>query len=470
MTSGKIDTVYLLGIGGIAMGTLASMLKEKGYQVAGSDQNLYPPMSTHLDRSGIAVFQGYDPENLKRCNPDLVVVGNVIRRDNPEARVLLENGIPYCSMPQAVGRFFLPHHRSLVVTGTHGKTTTSSLLAWVLTHAGLDPSAFVGGFLKDWNASHRLGQGPHMVIEGDEYDTAFFDKGPKFLHYRPHIGIVTGIEYDHADIFPSLAAIRRAFVEFARIIPTEGFLLVNGDDPNCIEVMNHCRGRVFTFGTGPGTDWRILDLAQEPGTVRIRFINPLNGGSGRLVSTLPGRHNAANVLAAMAAASLVGVTQDQFQEGLSSFSGVRRRQDVLGEVAGVLVMDDFAHHPTAVRETLAALRRHYPQRRIIAAFEPRTNSSRRSVFQNAYSTAFESADCVCIKDPPGMAGIPEGERLDPARLVSDIRKQGGDAHLFRTIEDLLRFLKGHCAAGDLVVCMSNGAFEDLPRRLIQALQ
>jgi UDP-N-acetylmuramate: L-alanyl-gamma-D-glutamyl-meso-diaminopimelate ligase len=465
----NLRTIYLLGIGGIAMGTLASMLKAKGFHVVGSDQNVYPPMSTHLEHSGIPFCEGYRAEHLKQFEPDLVVVGNVIRRENPEAQAILQNGTPCMSMPQAIAHFFLPHHKSLVVAGTHGKSTTSSLLAWVLTHAGFDPSAFIGGMVKEWDASFRLGKGRFMVIEGDEYDTAFFDKGPKFLHYQPHIGVVTSIEYDHADIFPDLDAIRQAFSAFARLIPADGSLIVNADDDDCMECARFCRGRVFTFGRAPRADWRLMSVDYRPGEVRFVYDNPLSNRRGELVSRMPGRHNVGNALAALAVASLAGMEESRFQDGLLTFPGVRRRQDVLGEACGVLVIDDFAHHPTAVQATLSALRHYYPERRLIAAFEPRTNSSRRSVFQTAYGSAFDDADLVCISRPPGLEAIPEAERLDPLKLSSDIAQRGREVYSFTDTESLLDFLRRSCTVGDVVVCMSNGSFDGIPRRLMEAL-
>ncbi len=465
-----VSKIYMMGIGGIAMGTLASMLTEKGYRVVGSDQNLYPPMSTHLEALGVSVCQGYRAENLALHAPDLVIVGNVIRRDNPEARVILENGVPYLSMPEAIARFFLSDHEGLVVAGTHGKSTTSSLLAWVLAHAGMSPSAFIGAFVNNWQASYRLGSGRYMVIEGDEYDTAFFDKGPKFLHYRPQVGVITGIEFDHADIFRDFEAILEAFEKFVGLIPPDGYLVVNADDPHAFALSRQCRGRVLTYGASARADWRLLEADYLPGAVRFKCLNPLSGAHEEVLSHLPGRHNLGNTLAAMAVAAVAGLNRQQFQEALLAFQGVKRRQDVLGEVSGVLIIDDFAHHPTAVQETLRALHLFYPDRRLIAAFEPRTNSSRRSVFQKAYAAAFDDADCICIKEPPGLESIPEPERLNTGQLVGEIAKRGKEAYFFQATEELSGFLKGYCAPGDMVVCMSNGSFDGLPRNLLQSLK
>lgn len=469
MAAQGVETIYMMGIGGIAMGTLASMLKEKGYRVVGSDQDLYPPMSTHLENLAIPVCRGYRAENLAECRPDMVIVGNVIRRENPEAQAVLQNGAPYLSMPQALARFFLCDHESIVVTGTHGKSTTSSLLAWILSHAGGDPSAFIGAFVKNWQASYHLGRGRFMVIEGDEYDTAFFDKGPKFLHYQPRVGLITSIEYDHADIFRDFEAVVKVFADFIGIIPADGSLVVNADDPTCLALSRRCRGRVMTYGASPAADWRLLDAEFPAGEVRFTCRNPLTEVDERIISRLPGRHNLLNTLAARAVAELAGVTLDQFQAGLLAFQGVTRRQDLLGGAGGILVMDDFAHHPTAVQETIEALHRFYPEKRLVVAFEPRTNSSRRSVFQDAYAASFDAADVVCIKQPPGLEAIPEAERLNAGQLVEDIAKRGNTAHFFQNTEELLSYLVNHGRPGDLVVCMSNGSFDGLPQRLLQAL-
>lgn len=459
----------MMGIGGIAMGTLATMLKEKGLQVLGSDQNLYPPMSTHLEALQIPVFQGYSAENLRKCSPDAVIIGNVIRRDNPEAQHTLKSGLPYLSMPQAIDRFFLTRHKSIVVAGTHGKSTTSSLMAHTLAHAGLDPSAFIGAFLKEWRQSYRIGNGPYMVLEGDEYDTAFFDKGPKFLHYRPHIGILTSIEFDHADIFDDFEAVLDAFRRYVELIPSDGCLIVNADDEHCRALSDKCKGRVIAYGASEHADWRLLDIAYKSEEVQFEYWNPEAKRKELMISKIPGRHNAFNTLAVAAACSVAGLSVDRVQAAVLAFKGVTRRQDIVGESRGVIVMDDFAHHPTAVVETIGALRRFYPNRRIIAAFEPRTNSSRRSIFQDSYATAFDEADCTCIKEPPGMDAIPREERLDTRRLAKEIKNRKNEAHYFENIENLVSFLVEYCRAGDLVLCMSNGSFDGLHQKLLNAL-
>lgn len=470
MKKESVETVYLMGIGGIAMGTLATMLRERGYTIVGSDQNIYPPMSDHLESLGISLHRGYAVANIASTPADLYIIGNVIRRDNPEAQEVMRLGKRFLSMPQALDELFLCRHRSLVVAGTHGKSTTTSLISWVLTHGGLDPSVFVGAFIKNWGRSYRLGDGRFMVLEGDEYDTAFFDKGPKFLHYRPHIGIVTSIEFDHADIFPNFQAVYGAFQSFAKLINSDGFLILNADDPHCESLKQACRGTVLTYGWNRGADWRIVDVSFADGRTRFLYRRADRDEAIPMTTRLPGRHNVANSLAAVMAAHLAGMQDEAIQAALLAFEGVCRRYDVLGEPQGILVIDDFAHHPTAVRETLKAIREFHPGRRILAAFEPRTNSSRRSVFQRDYAKAFDAADRVYMREPPGLDAIPPAERLHTETLVEEIGARGTETLLFRESETLLQSLVQDARTGDVIVCMSNGSFDGLPRRLVQMLQ
>lgn len=469
MPDNNIKSLYLMGIGGIAMGTLATMLKEKGYHVVGSDQNLYPPMSTHLEKLSIPLCHGYAAEHLEIHRPDLVIIGNVIRRDNPEATYVLSKGIPYVSMVDAIDRFFLCHYESLVVSGTHGKTTTSALLAWVLECADLNPSALIGGFVKNWQRSYRLGQGRYMVLEGDEYDTAFFDKTPKFLHYRPQIGVITSIEFDHADIYADFEAVMSAFRSFVGIIPEGGELVFNADDSHCRLASADCQGRVWSYGESADANYRLLNVEYGSGEVHFRYRDP-QGTIRSMLSRLPGRHNLLNTLAVLAVTSRIGIDPDRVQEALLRFQGVERRQDVLGEVNGIVIIDDFAHHPTAVRETLEAISHFYPGRRLYAMFEPRSNSSRRKVFQEAYGEAFDRADVIAIKEPPDPGKVPVDERLDTQRLVADICRRGREAYLFNDVNPMVDFVLDRCRAGDVLLAMSNGSFDGLPQRLLAALE
>jgi UDP-N-acetylmuramate: L-alanyl-gamma-D-glutamyl-meso-diaminopimelate ligase len=469
MENEEFKKIYMVGIGGIAMGTLATMLKQSGYEVAGSDRDLYPPMSTHLRTQGITLFEGFSEANPQQFDPDLFIIGNVVRRENPEAQFILSQDRPYMSMAQAVSKLFLNGRRSMVVAGTHGKSTTASVLGWVLERGGKDPNAFIGAFLRDWGRSYRLGAGEYMVLEGDEYDTAFFDKGPKFLHYQPYVGIVTSVEFDHADIFADFESVHQAFRRFVRLIPKRGYLIVNADNPDCTALAPECEGQVVTYGRSHRADWHIKRVDFHPGEVSFQLRTPGTFREETFRSKLAGNHNVWNLTAAIAAASIAGMSLESIREALAAFNGVKRRQEVVGEFAGVLVMDDFAHHPTAVQETLQGLKHFYPERRLIAAFEPRSNTSRQNIFQDQYASAFSAADLICIKEPPGMESIPEHKRMDARRLVDDIRRNEKDAHYFRSADELLDFLLHTARPGDLIVCMSNGSFDGLIEKLAAEL-
>lgn len=463
----KIAHVHLLGICGTAMGSLAGMLKERGYRVTGSDQAVYPPMSTFLAEQGIEIMEGYRPEHLEPP-PDLVVVGNVITAVNPEAQELIRKRLPFLSLPQALGHFFLGEKAPLVVTGTHGKTTTASLLAFLLDQAGWDPSFMIGGILKGYEKNYRLGNGPYFIIEGDEYDTAFFDKGPKFLHYRPWMAVLTGIEYDHADIYPDLSSVQQAFGRFLEILPRTGLLSFNGDDERIREILSKAPCPVESFGTGDAVDWRLDRFS--PTLTGAEFDVYRRGAFWyRFSSPLSGRHNALNVLSLLPILQRLDISPEVLARGLAAFPGVRRRQEIRGVEKEVTVIDDFAHHPTAVRETLAAIRGRYPSRRLIAVFEPRTNTSRRKVFQLDYTKAFTEADWVLVREAVGLEKIPEGERFSSQRLVADLSKGGKEAFYFSDTEGILAFLLDRLRPGDVVLIMSNGGFDDIHQRLLNAL-
>jgi len=462
----KIKHIHLMGICGTGVGALAGMLKSAGFMVSGSDQQVYPPMSDFLAGQGIAVQQGYRPENLAH-RPDLVVVGNVIRRDNPEALALAGLGIPYASFPQALGHFFIRDLTSLVVAGTHGKTTTSSLLATMLHELGAEPSFMIGGIVQAFGRNFNIGAGPYFVAEGDEYDTAFFDKGPKFLHYRAKIAILTSIEFDHADIYSDLAAIRASFAKLMAAMPADGTIVACGDDPVVREVCAGAKCRVLFYGEGEGNAWRLAGLEVSPaGTVFTVHLDGRPWGEGKNV--LPGRHNALNALAVLAVLDLLGFAPEATLPALSRFKGVRRRQEVRGVVGGITVIDDFAHHPTAVRETLGALAGAYAGQRLVAVFEPRTNSSRRKVFQEAYSKAFDAAAEVLIREPAPL-DIPEDERFSCRQLVGDLANRGRKARYFASTEELLAYLGQSLVPGDVVAIMSNGGFDNIHQRLLDLM-
>ena len=459
--------IHIMGICGTGMAALAGMLKEQGFQVTGSDENVYPPMSDFLEQMGIDVMAGYGPQNLVPV-PDLVVVGNVIRAVNPEAVTLAEQGIPYVSMPQALGRFFLARCLPLVVTGTHGKTTTSSLLATALYRAGDSPGFMIGGIVEAFGTNYRIGKGSHFVVEGDEYDTAFFNKVSKFLHYRPHHAIVTSIEFDHADIFPDLQAIKASFAEFVTLIPAGGSLTACMDDPVVAEIAGRASCPVLSYGIGADNMYRIADLQVEGLTSRFSVYKH-ERKLGEFSLPLPGLHNGLNGTAVVALMDHLGFCVEDIQNGLATFEGVKRRQQIRGEVNGITVIDDFAHHPTAVRETVRALRLAWPKRRLIIVFEPRTNSSRRAVFQDRYADSFDGSDLVVVREHVPLPDIPASEQFSSVRLVQDLVRRHIDGHYFPDTETILDFLVDRAQSGDIIAILSNGGFDDIHERLLSRL-
>jgi len=464
----KIDHIHIMGICGTGVGALAGMLKGAGYLISGSDQQVYPPMSDFLAELGITVQEGYRPENLDP-RPDLVIVGNVITKKNPEAVALAELGLPYLSMPQALGHFFLRGKTSLVITGTHGKTTTSSLLATMLYEAKLSPGFMIGGIVQAFASNFRVGSGKYVVLEGDEYDTAFFDKGPKFLHYQAQIAVITSVEFDHADIYDDLAAIKRSFSRLIAGMPADGCLVAHGDDSVVQELVAVAPCEVLTYGMDADCFWQISKLEITPGGTK--FSVKRDGlFFGDFCNVLPGKHNALNSLAVIAVLDKIGLAAPEIGRCLLKFKGVKRRQEIRGVVRGVTVIDDFAHHPTAVRETLAALRAAYPVGRLIAVFEPRTNSSRRNIFQEEYCKVFDEADKVLIKEPVPLANILPGERFSAEKLVMDLRKRGVDALYFANTQGIITQLSEDAESGDLIVIMSNGGFDNIHIRLLTELE
>ncbi|MBW1709152.1 MAG: UDP-N-acetylmuramate:L-alanyl-gamma-D-glutamyl-meso-diaminopimelate ligase [Deltaproteobacteria bacterium] len=466
----KAETIHLIGICGTGMGALAGMLVEKGYKVTGSDANVYPPMSEFLDKLSIRVISGYSRENLN-YRPDLVVVGNVVTRLNPEAAALAALNLHYLSFPQTLRVFFLAGKRPLVVSGTHGKTTTSALAAWLLETVGKDPGFMIGGILNNYESNYKLGAGDWFVVEGDEYDTAFFDKVPKFIHYAPEVGILTSVEFDHADIYPDLDAIKNAFRRFVNLIPARGLLVACGDDPLVREMAEQASSDVTFYGLGEeGNTWRAADLKADGQGTRFSLIRAGQKDPLPFFSPLPGAHNVLNTLAAAAAMDWIGIKPEKLQKGLTSFKGIHRRQEVRGIEAGVTVIDDFAHHPTEVKQTLAAIRLAYPEARLIAVFEPRTNTSRRKVFQADYASSFDQADEILIREPPGLKKVPAGERFSSAQLVKDLQKKELQAHYFTDTDAILANLNGNLRSGDVVLIMSNGGFDNIHERLLKLLR
>lgn len=449
------------------MASLAGILKERGYSVTGSDQGVYPPMSEFLEGLSIPVFEGYGPGNL-HPNPDLVIVGNVITKENPEAIELAKIHLPYLSFPQALKHFAFNGKKTLVICGTHGKTTTSSLVAWVLEGSKKDPGFMIGGIPTNFRRNFKIGEGPYFVLEGDEYDTAFFDKGPKFLHYDPWVVILTSIEFDHADIYRDLDHVISSFRKLIHLIPHNGLLIANGDDPIILSESRKAQCRVVTYGLSEGLQW---SAAHERSDGDLSLVDLFRGGEkyGTIATSLYGQHNISNLLSAVVLADFLGIPFHTLSDAVRGFKGVRRRQEVIGEREGVLVLDDFAHHPTAVRKTIEAVRDKYRARRTIAVFEPRSNTSRRKVFQELYSKSFNGADLVMIPEPPMMEKVPEGERFSSAGLVHDLADKGMKARYFPDTGALLNALVSEVREGDVVLFMSNGGFDNLPRRLFESL-
>lgn len=462
-----VKSIHMTAICGTGMGALASMLKDMGFKITGSDQKIYPPMSEFLLSKNIEIKKGFSEKNID-YGPDLVIVGNAVSKDNPEIIGMYQMGLQFCSMPQAVNRFIATGKKPLVITGTHGKTTTSSILAWILYEAGLDPTFMIGGILKNFESNYRLGNGEHMVIEGDEYDTAFFDKGAKFLHYDPSIAILTGIEFDHADIFKDISHVKQAFEAFISGISSENILVAFDDDKHVSDLVWGKSCQTVKYGRNAGSIWRLGTVTiQRPWT----SFDVLKHDTvfGNFNTRLVGEHNLLNALSAIAVADTLKIPVEAIARAFESFEGVRRRQEIRGEKSGVTVMDDFAHHPTAVRETLRAVKPFYPNGRLIAVFEPRTNSSMRNIFQNIYPLSFDGADMICIRQPSLLDKIPLKERFSSRQLVTDLKNQGKDAHFFPNTDDIVDFLVSKATSGDLILVMSNGGFDNIHEKLLNSL-
>ncbi|MBI4887112.1 MAG: UDP-N-acetylmuramate:L-alanyl-gamma-D-glutamyl-meso-diaminopimelate ligase [Acidobacteria bacterium] len=461
--------IHLIGICGTAMATVAALLKRRGHDVGGSDQNVYPPMSEFLAAEGIPIRTPFSAAHIT-TDLDLVVVGNAISRGNPELEAVLDGKVRYCSLPEAIRDHFLWGSRSIVIAGTHGKTTTTALTGWLLTHAGLDPTVLVGGIVLNFGregSSYRLGRGRDFVIEGDEYDSAFFDKTAKFLKYLPQIAVINNIEFDHADIYPDLDAVRLAFRRLVSLVPRSGVLLLGHDSPEAAAMRGAAVSPVDTFGTGEGATWQACDITHAGG---ITSFTMRHAGQvfGRFESPLLGLHNVRNAAAAVAVGSHAGIPAGALADGLRAFRGVKRRLETVGVRCDVTVLDDFAHHPTAVHETLAALRTGYPSRRIWAVFEPRSASSCRRVFQEAFAGAFEGADEVVVA-AVFRSALPESERLSEQRLVADLLARGQRARFIPEIDRIVETIVTDHRPGDVVVMMSNGGFGGIHQKLLQAL-
>lgn len=445
------------------MAGVAAEMQALGARVSGSDEAVYPPMSTFLAEKGVPVVSGYRAENLQPA-PELVVVGNAVSRGNPEVEAVLDRGLAYCSLPELLRWRLLPGKKSVVVTGTHGKTTTSALCAWILRYAGLDPSWLVGGVPLDLEGGFHVGRGEAFVLEGDEYDTAFFDKRSKFLQYAPRVVILNNLEYDHADIYDDLEAIRRSFRHLLRVVPRSGLVVANVDDPEIRALLPLVPSPVVTYSVqDKAADWFGVPEGSRLKVVR-QGSAPLELRHG-----LVGRHQAWNLLAAVAAASGLGAGGDVIQEAVAAFRGVKRRAELRGEVRGIRVYDDFAHHPTALRSTLEGFRDLYPDKKIWALVEPRSNTMRRKIFQGDLVAAFDSVDEVCLRNVPHSEKVPPGELLDVAQLAWDLVARGVNARVFPDAAAIAEAVLARVAPGDVIVVLSNGGFEGIHETLLQGL-
>jgi UDP-N-acetylmuramate: L-alanyl-gamma-D-glutamyl-meso-diaminopimelate ligase len=459
--------IHLIAVCGVGMASLAGLLQSRGYRISGSDQNVYPPMSTYLAEIGIEVLSGYHAEHLSP-RPDLVVIGNAVSRGNPEAEAVMSQEIPYISFPEALGQFLIGSRTALVIAGTHGKTTTSALAAWVLTAAGLDPGFFVGGVPLNFGSGWRPGGGRHVVLEGDEYDTAFFDKGPKFLHYRPSHVILTSIEFDHADIYRDLAHVKSAFVRLMDIFPADGLLLVCSDYPEAVTVAKSSRAELVTYGESG--DWSAAGVQFSEGRT---FFSPCYKGrsEGELEAALIGKHNVYNALAVYAMGRAMGIGREKLLDGFRTFKGVKRRQEVRGERRGVLLIDDFAHHPTAVRETIDAVRAAYAGRRLWGIFEPRSNTSKRNIFEKEFATALARADKVIVAGVFQPEKVPADERLSVDHVACEVNRIAGDqrARVIAGAAEIAAYVAQDARSGDVLLVMSNGGFDGVQEKILQAL-
>jgi UDP-N-acetylmuramate: L-alanyl-gamma-D-glutamyl-meso-diaminopimelate ligase len=437
-------------------------MQQMGIKVSGSDQNVYPPMSTFLADRKIEVISGYAEQNLAH-KPDLVVIGNAISRGNPEAEYVLDHKLRYCSLPELLKEFFIRGKRSLVVCGTHGKTTTTSLLTWVFEHNGLNPSYMIGGIPNNLGQGARFTNSEWFIIEGDEYDTAFFDKRSKFVHYLPEVAVINNLEFDHADIFDSLDSIKTSFKHFIRLVPRNGLLLANGDDPNLASLLNVTHCPVKRFGLADGNAVQAFNIRYGPTATQFEI------PSFKFHTNFVGELNIRNALAVVAAAKHCGLKNHQIQAAFDTFKGIKRRMEVRGIAGGVTVLDDFGHHPTAIRETLRALRIKYPSQRVWAIFEPRTNTTRRNIFQSELAGAFVDADAVVISQISRLELLAPDERLDPARLMQDLKTAGKDAAYLPDADAIVAHIAKSVQGGEVVCVFSNGGFGGIHGKLLERL-
>lgn len=460
--------IHMMGICGTAMASLAGLLKDRGFKVTGSDANPYPPMSTQIESMGINIQRGYKKENLNP-KPDFVVIGNVISASNEEAQEVNRLELPYCSLPEAMGELIIADRDSFVVSGTHGKTTTTSLLSWVAENCGKQPGFLIGGIPKNFSQSFRNPKANTFVIEGDEYDTAYFDKVPKFIHYKPKHVILTSVEFDHADIYKDFDAVKAAFKRLAGLIPADGSIVYWGDDSNVADIAKLSIAKnKFSYGFNENCDYRVQVVEQKDGFTA--FSVSFKGEKlGEFRTIMTGNYNILNATAVVAQAHIQHWDFASVQKAMSTFTGVKRRQEILGEPNGILIMEDFAHHPTAVKETVKGVQARYKGRKVFSVFEPRSATSRRKVFQKDYVEAFQVADEIILAEAFDQAKIVETDRFSVAELISDLKKSGKTATSFNTADEIVGFLKSKAKSGDMILIMSNGGFDGIYQKLMTAL-
>ncbi len=468
MNDQQIKNIYMIGICGTAMGSLAAMLKSKGYQVSGSDENVYPPMSTFLTDQGIKVVSGFNEKHLSP-KPDLVIIGNAMSRGNPEVEVVLEQKIPYSSSAETLKQFFLQEKRNIVVSGTHGKTTTSSLIAWLLWSANKNPGFMIGGIPKNFNQGFMLGKGDIFVVEGDEYDTAFFDKAAKFFHYLPETLIVNNIEFDHADIYDNLDQIKLAFQRLINLVPRNGLLLANHEDGLVLELSRRAFSTVQTFGLDRTAFWSADNIQFSTDETRFDILKQGKLFS-RISTTLSGYHNIRNVLAAVGAADFYGATAEHIRQALPKFENIVKRLEVKAVVNGVTIYDDFAHHPVKVKSTVNALRCRYPDSKIWAVYEPRTSTAKRKSMEDQYTVAFDDADVAIISALHLPQKIKADQRLSVESLVEKINQRSTQAFYIPDVDEIVNFMVSEAKPKDHILIMSNGSFNNIHQLLIDRLK
>lgn len=459
--------VYLIGICGTAMASLAGLFRSQGFVVSGSDMNFYPPMSDQLKALQIECFQGYSSDHIVKARPDFVIVGNVVSRDNPEVLKVQEEKIPYTSMPRAIGSRVIGNRQSVVISGTHGKTTTTSLMAWVLEYLNLKPGFMIGGIAKNFARSFEVGEGDYFVIEGDEYDTAFFDKVPKFIHYRPSFAVITSIEFDHADIYKDLEEIKKAFLRLIHLVPKDGLIVYHGEDANIKSLIGQACCKCISYGFH-NTQVKAKVIAEDEAGIKFQVFFE-SKFLGEFALPLSGSHNVLNALSVIALSFELGLDMEKIKEAFLAFKGVKRRGEVIGEPRGITVVEDFAHHPTAVRETLLGLKKKYKERKLVAVFEPRSASSRRRVFQKDYVKAFSSADEVVLAEAFDQSKINEADRFSSSELCRDLESAKTPARSFVSTQHIVDYLADVLRPEDVVVIMSNGGFDGIYQKLIDRL-